>query len=160
MQQCWLNLNLGVQSRAEKRYGILHEASSDSRKMNNSMQFWPIEVQRALNWHAGFNLMQWLGLQTCHTLTVTFTLRNYDLRTWAFITICSSYSLGIGRGRKLNIVCSWFVKNLRRELVSHQLSRWAEIGIQIPYLFELSWWKSVHTIHFEIWIFRLPKHPS
>ena len=34
-----------------------HEASSDSGKTNNSMQFSPIEVQLALNWHAGYNLM-------------------------------------------------------------------------------------------------------
>jgi len=34
-----------------------HEASFDSRKTNNGMQFWPIEVQLALNWHAGYNLM-------------------------------------------------------------------------------------------------------
>jgi hypothetical protein len=34
-----------------------HEASSDSRKMNNSMQFRPIEVQLALNWHTGYNLL-------------------------------------------------------------------------------------------------------
>ena len=34
-----------------------HEASSDSGKTNNSMQFRPIEVQLALNWHAGYNLM-------------------------------------------------------------------------------------------------------
>jgi len=34
-----------------------HEASSDSRKTNTSMQFQPIEVQLALNWHAGYNLM-------------------------------------------------------------------------------------------------------
>jgi hypothetical protein len=34
-----------------------HEASSDSGKMNNSMQFQPIEVQLALNWHPEYNLM-------------------------------------------------------------------------------------------------------
>jgi hypothetical protein len=34
-----------------------HEASSDSGKTNNSMQFRPIEVQLALNWEAGYNLM-------------------------------------------------------------------------------------------------------
>jgi len=34
-----------------------HEASSDSGKTNNSMQFQPNEVQLALNWHAGYNLM-------------------------------------------------------------------------------------------------------
>jgi hypothetical protein len=34
-----------------------HEASSDSGKTNNSMQFRPIEVQRALSRHAGYNLM-------------------------------------------------------------------------------------------------------
>jgi len=34
-----------------------HEASSDSGKTNNSMLFRPIEVQLALNWPAGYNLM-------------------------------------------------------------------------------------------------------
>ena len=34
-----------------------HEASSDSGKTNNSMQFLPIEVPLALNWHAEYNLM-------------------------------------------------------------------------------------------------------
>jgi len=34
-----------------------HEASSDSGKTNNSMQFRPIEVQLVLNWHAGYNLI-------------------------------------------------------------------------------------------------------
>jgi len=33
------------------------EASSDSGKTNNSMQFRPIEVQQGLNWHAGYNPM-------------------------------------------------------------------------------------------------------
>jgi hypothetical protein len=52
------------------------EASSDCGKMNNSMLFWPIELQEALNRHAGFNLMEWLGLQAGLILTVTCTLRN------------------------------------------------------------------------------------
>jgi len=64
-----------------------HEASSDSRKTNSSMQFWPIEVQQALDRHAGFNLMQWLGLQACLTLTVTCTLRNCIVLTRACIMI-------------------------------------------------------------------------
>ena len=34
-----------------------HEASSDSGKTNDSMEFQPIEVQGELNLHAGFNLM-------------------------------------------------------------------------------------------------------
>jgi hypothetical protein len=37
------------------------------------MQFRPIEMQRALNRHAGFNLMEWQGLQDRLTLTVTCT---------------------------------------------------------------------------------------
>ena len=65
-----------------------HEASSDSGKTNYSMQFWPIEVQLVLNRHAGFNLMQWLGLQARLTLTVTCTLRNCLFLTRAFIMIC------------------------------------------------------------------------
>jgi len=53
-----------------------HEAPSDGGETNNSMQFWQIDVQRALNRHAGLNLMQWLGLQARLTLTVTCTLGN------------------------------------------------------------------------------------
>jgi hypothetical protein len=34
-----------------------HKTSSDSGKMNNNMQFRPIEVQLAMNWVAGYNLM-------------------------------------------------------------------------------------------------------
>jgi len=34
-----------------------HEASSDSGKTNNCMQFRSIEVPLALNWHAGYNPM-------------------------------------------------------------------------------------------------------
>jgi len=34
-----------------------HEASSDSRKANNSMQFRLIEVQLVLNWHPAYNVM-------------------------------------------------------------------------------------------------------
>jgi len=64
------------------------------------MQFRPIEVQRALNQHAGFNPMQWLELQAHLTLRVTCTLRNCVVLTRAFIKICSSCTLGIGRWRK------------------------------------------------------------
>jgi len=120
------------------------------------MQFWPIEVQRALNRHAGFNLMQWLGLQARLTLTFTWTLRNWVVPTRAFITIWSWSNLGIGRWRKLDIVCVWFVTKFGRELASHRLSRWAESGIQILYIFELSWWKSVHIIYFKIQVFGGP----
>ena len=133
-----------------------HEAWSDSRKMNHSMQFRPIEVQRALNQHAGFNPMQWLELQAHLTLRVTCTLRNCVVLTRAFIKICSSCTLGIGRWRKnkyhLFMIC--------RELQGGSLlvTYWAaeqRLAFRF-YLFKLSWWKSVHTIYFNIQLFGCP----
>jgi hypothetical protein len=53
-----------------------HESSSDRGKTNNSLQFWSIEVQQALNRYEGFNLMQWLRLQARLTLSFTCTLIN------------------------------------------------------------------------------------
>jgi len=108
---------------------MCHEASSDSGKTKNSMQFWPIQLQEVLNRHAGFDPMQWLGLQAYLTLTVTCTLRNCVFLTRAFITICTSCTCGIGCWRKSDIICLWFVTNFRRELASHWLSRWAETGL-------------------------------
>jgi len=133
-----------------------HETWSDSRQMNNGMQFRPIEVQSALNRHAEFDRMQWLGLEARLTLTVTCTVRNYIVLTPAFITICSSCTLGIRLWRKSDIICLRFVTNCRLELAGHWLHRWAETGICILHPFELSWWKSVHTIHFKIRFFRGP----
>jgi len=108
-----------------------HETSSDSGRTNNSMQFQPIEVQQALNWHAGFTAMQCLGFQACLTSTVTCTLRNCLFSTRAFITICSACTLGIGSWRKSDIICLWFVMKFRPELAVHQLNRCAETRIQI-----------------------------
>jgi hypothetical protein len=150
MLQSWLNMNIGVQSSAKERYGIRHETSANCGNTNHSMQFRTIEVQRVLNRHAEFNPMQCLGLQPHPTLTVTCTLRNCVVLTRAFITIWSLCTLGIGCWRKSDIVCLWFVTNFRWELACHWLSGWAETGIQILNVFELSWWKSVLTIHFKI----------
>jgi len=119
--------------------------------MNNSMQFRPLEVLWALNRHAAFNPIQWLGLQARLTLTVTWTLRNCVVLTRAFITIRSLSILGNECWRNPDFICLWFVTNFRRELAGHWLSRWAETGIQILYLFELCWWKSVHIIYVMIW---------
>jgi len=156
MLQCWLNMNIGVQSTAYERYGIRYEASSDRGKTNHSMQIRPIAVQRALNRHAGLNPMQWLGLQARHTLTVTSTLRNCVVLSRVFITIRLLYTFGMGHWRKSDIVCIWFVTNFRREFAGHRLSCWAETGFQILYLFKLSWRKLVHIMYFEIWGFRGP----
>jgi len=133
-----------------------HEASSDSGKTNNSMQFRPIDVQRALSRPAGYNLMYWLGLQAHLTLTITCTLRNCHFLTRAFVTIWSSCTLGIGRWRKSDIHCSWVVTYFRcsRYVVggSMPVTDWAAEQ-RLPFrfhLFELSWWKLVHTIYFRI----------
>jgi hypothetical protein len=56
-------------------------------------------MQRALNRHTGFNLMQWMGLQAHLTLTGLCTLRDCIVLTRAVITICSSCTLWIGRWR-------------------------------------------------------------
>jgi hypothetical protein len=149
-------MNIGVQSSASERYRIHHEASCDSRKTNTSMQFWPMEVQRALNNHAGFNLIYWLWLQVHPTLTVTCTFSDCIGLTRAFITIWSLCTPRIGSWGKSDIVWIWFVTNFRWELACHWLSRWAETGIQILYLFNVSWWKWVHTIYFEMWVFGGP----
>jgi hypothetical protein len=74
----------------------------------------------------------------------------------SFVTICSSCTLGIGRWRKSDIDCVWFVMNFRRSrhVVGRSLpvTDWAA-GQRLPFrfnLFELSWWKSVHIIYFMI----------
>ena len=135
------------------------ETWCDSGKMRNSMQCRPFEVQQALNRREGLNLMQWLGLQARLTLTITCTLRNCHFLTRAFVTICSSCTLGIGLWRKLDIVCSWFATILWRSRyavggslrVTDQAS---EQRLEFRfYLFELSWWKSVHTIYSKIRFF-------
>jgi hypothetical protein len=132
-----------------------HEASFDSGKTNHSTQFWLIEVLRALRRHAGYNLMQWLRLQARLTLTITCTLRNCIFLTRAFVMICSSFTLEIGRWRKSDIHCLWFVTNFRlsRHVVggSFPVTDWAaELGLPFRfYLFELCWWKSVHTMYFQ-----------
>jgi len=91
------------------------------------------------------------------------TPRNCLLFTQAFITICSSCTLGIGRWRKSDIVWLWFVTNFRRSRYavggSLPVTDWAAEQ-RLPfrfYLFELSWWKSVHIIYFKIQFWR-PKH--
>jgi len=140
-----------------------HETSSDSKKKNNHMQYWPIEVQRALGRHAGDNLIQWPGLQARLTLTITCTLRNCFFLTPAFITICSACTLGIGHWQKSNIDCLLVVLDFRRsrqELGGRlPVTNWAAVR-RLPSgfnLFELVWLKLVHTINFKIWFFGGPK---
>jgi hypothetical protein len=89
-----------------------HEASSDSGKTNNRMQVRSIEVQLAMNWHAGDNPMSAIAGSPYFNSNMYF--RNCLFFTRAFIKICSSCTLGIGRWRKSDIVCSWFVTNFRR----------------------------------------------
>jgi hypothetical protein len=156
MLQCWLNMNIGVQSCASERYRLCHEPVSVSGKMNYSMQFRPIEVQQALNRHVEFNLKEWLGLQACLTLTVTCTLRNSIFLTQAFITIWSLFTLRIFGCRNSDIVSLWYFMNIRHELAGHRVNSSAETVIQILNVFELSWWKSVDTIHFKVQVFGGP----
>jgi len=125
---------------------MCHEPSSDSGKTNNSMEFRPIEVHQTWNRHAGFNLMQLLGLQARRTSTVTCTVRNWIVLTRAFILICSSCTLEIGSWRKSDIVCLWFVTNFRWEPAGHRLSRWVETGIQILCLWALLMEISSHSL--------------
>jgi len=100
-----------------------HEASSESGKINNSMQFRPIEVHQALNRHAGSNLMPWLGLQARHTLPVTYTITNCVVLTRAFIMICSSCTVGIRCWGKADIVCLQYVTDFTWELAGHRFRR-------------------------------------
>jgi hypothetical protein len=68
------------------------EASSDSGKMNNSMQFRRIEVQLALNWPAGYNLMaaiaglpnfdSYLYSQKLPFLNLSFHYALFFMHTW------------------------------------------------------------------------------
>ena len=104
----------------------------------------------------------WLWLQACLTLTVTWTLKNCRFFTPTFITICSSCTLGIGLRQKSDIVCLWFVTKSRhpRYMVGGILAvtDWAtewRPALRF-YLFELCWWKSVHTIYFKIRVFGSP----
>ena len=100
--------------------------------------------------------IQWLRLQVCVTLTVTYTLRNCLFFTRAFIRIRSSCTLGIRDWWKSDVVCLWFVTNFRCSTYAVgrglPVADWAA-ELRLPlrmYLFELSWWKSVHTIHYKI----------
>ena len=87
---------------------------------------------------------------------LTCTLRNCLFFTRAFITICSSWTLGIGCWQKSDIVCLWCVMNFRgsRYAVGGSLlvTDWAaeQRLASSFYLFELFWWKSVHMIYFKI----------
>jgi len=114
------------------------------------------------HWISSQDTIYCLRLQARLTFTDTCTLRNCLFFTRAFITISSSCSLGIGRWQKSDIVCSWFATNLRhsRYKVGGSLpvtDRSAEQRLAFRlYLFELSWWKSVHTIYFEIRVFGGP----
>jgi len=115
------------------------EASSDSGKTNNSMQFWPIEVQLALIWHAGYNLMSaiagspyldsyWYS-QKQPFLYSSFHHDMFFMHTWDWMLAHLRYCLFM--------IChnlQVFKRGGGWEIASHRSSRWAETGIQIPSL--------------------------
>jgi len=113
-----------------------HEALSDSRRTNNSMQFQSIEVQLALNWHAGYNLMSAIaGSPYCDSylysqkLPFLYSSIHHDL----FFIHSSDWTLAEIRYRLLMIchelqafkIWGW------RELAGHRSSCWADTGIHI-----------------------------
>jgi len=107
-------------------------------------------------WIGTQDTIQWLRFQARLTLTVICTLRICVFITRAFITICSSCTLGIGPWQKSNFVCWWFVTKFSRSRYVEGGSlpviyRTAEQSLAFRfYPFELSWWKSVQTIYFKI----------
>jgi hypothetical protein len=112
------------------------ETSSDSGKMNNSMQFRPIEVQLAFNWHVGYNLMAAIGgspyfdsylqSQKLPFLYLTFHYDLFFMHSWDWTLAKIRYCLVmICHELQALMICSGW------ELASYQLRCWAGSGIQI-----------------------------
>jgi len=162
MLQCWLNINIGFRA--------LHINDMDA-----SLGFiWQQkdESQHAVpaNWGAASielaskipsNVMAGIvGARL--TLTVIRTLRNCLFVTQAFITICFSSTLGIGRLRTWAIVCVWCVTNFMRSRYaagrSLPVTDWAAEQRLLSRFYSsgLTWWKSVHIIYFNIQVFGGP----
>jgi len=116
-----------------------HEASTESGKRNNSMPFWPIEVQLALNWHAGFNLMAVIvgssyfdSYMYSQKLPFLYSSIHHDvffMHTWNWTLADSRYRLFM-ICHKLQVVkiCG------EGDLAGHRSSHWTETCILIPSL--------------------------
>jgi len=164
MLQCWLYINIGVQTTAYEWYECIMRLHLTAERWitacsSGHLRFSEhgIGMQDKI-WCNGWDcrltlLWQWLVLRNCVFLTR------------AFNTICSSYTVGIGHWGKSDVDSLGFVKNFRgsRYVVGGSLpvSDWAaEQRLQFGFsLFELSWWKSVHTIYLKIWVFGGPNIP-
>jgi hypothetical protein len=113
-----------------------HEAPSDSGMMNNSMQFRPIEVQLALNWHAGYNLMSAIAGSPyfhsyCYSQKLPFLYSNFHQNllfkhTWDWTLADSRYRLFMSFHELQDLnVWGW------QGHASHRSSHWAQTSIQI-----------------------------
>jgi len=125
-----------------KTIWMRHEASSDSRMPNTCIQFRSIEVQLALNWHAGYNLMAAIaGLpyfdsdfynQKLPFLYLSLLLDLISIHT-------SDWTLAETRHRRF-MIChklqSFMIRNVE-EFPGYWFSRWAETCIQILSLWAL-----------------------
>jgi len=111
-----------------------YEASSDSGKTNNSMQFQPIELQLASNWHAGYNLMATIAGSPCFDsylysqklpfLNLSFRHYLFFMHNWDWTSADIGYRLFAicPKLPALMIPGGW-------ELARHRLSSGAETGI-------------------------------
>jgi len=137
-----------------------NEASSGSGKTNYSVQLQPIEVQLALNRHAGYNQLaaiagspyfdSYLYSQKLPFLNLSFHHDFFFKYTWdwtlaeirdCLFSICHELQLFKIRGVRRLPVTDWTPEQ------------------RLPFrfsLFELSRWKSVHIIIFKILFFRGP----
>jgi hypothetical protein len=137
-----------------------HVPSSGSGKTNNHMLFRSIEVQLALNLHAGYNLMSVIaGLPYfdnylySQKLPFLYSSIHHDM-----------FFMPTGDWTLVKIRCRLFMSchdlpalKIRggRELPVTDQAAEQRLAIRL-YHFELSRWKSVHTSYFTIWVFEGP----